>query len=145
MLGRRRKRILKLISDVDDHFIRKMIKESLGEQDDRLRIKKLIGRFGGIPGIGLAFASVILIFTFSFPRTSIFFSRCCYEVVGTRAFQTGSQVASRLLALSSRRYRRSVHHRLEKFLLKLMKDRESPRTTFYEAFNALLNEHEKGE
>ena len=61
LLGRR-KRTSNLVSDVDDHFIRKVVKESLNEQDDRLRIKKLMGRFGGIPGVGLALASVILTF-----------------------------------------------------------------------------------
>jgi len=61
LLGRR-KIILNKLSGVDDSFIRKAVKESLNEQDERLRIKKLMGRFGGIPGVGLALASVILTF-----------------------------------------------------------------------------------
>ena len=38
-----------------------------------------------------------------------------------------------------------TYNRLEKFLLELMKDRESPRITFDEAVNALLEEHEDRE
>jgi len=58
----RRKIILNKLSGVDDSFVRKVVKESLNEQDERLRIKKLMGRFEGIPGVGLALASVILTF-----------------------------------------------------------------------------------
>ena len=62
----RRNLILKRISVVDDAFIRRVSNESFNEQDDRMRIKKLMGRDGGIAGVGLALASVIL--TFYDPR-----------------------------------------------------------------------------
>lgn len=58
----RRDLTLKRISAVDDAFIRKASNESFNEQDDRLRIKKLMGRSDGIAGVGLALASVILTF-----------------------------------------------------------------------------------
>ena len=38
-----------------------------------------------------------------------------------------------------------TYDRLEKFLLELMTNRGSPRITFDEAINALLDEHEKGD
>jgi hypothetical protein len=65
LLGRR-KIILNRLSAVDDSFIRKASNESFNEPDDRLKIKKLMGRYGGIKGVGLALASVIL--TFYDPR-----------------------------------------------------------------------------
>ena len=65
-LQSRRNLILKRILVVEDAFIRKVSNESFNEQDDRIRIKKLVGRHGGIAGVGLALASVIL--TFYDPR-----------------------------------------------------------------------------
>jgi hypothetical protein len=58
----RRDLILKRISPVDDAIIRTVSRESFNEQDDSIRIKKLMGRAGGIPGVGLALASVVLTF-----------------------------------------------------------------------------------
>ncbi len=62
----RRNLTLKRISVVDDAFIRRVSNESFNEQDDRMRIKKLMGRSNGIAGVGLALATVIL--TFYDPR-----------------------------------------------------------------------------
>lgn len=62
----RRDLSLKRISTVDDAFIRKVSNESFNEQDDRKRIKKVMGRDGGIAGVGLALARLIL--TFYDPR-----------------------------------------------------------------------------
>jgi len=58
----RRDLILKRVATVDDSFIRKVSNESFNEQDDRTRIRKLMGRNGGVAGIGLALSSVILTF-----------------------------------------------------------------------------------
>lgn len=61
LLGRR-KRILELISRVPDDFVRKVSRESFNEQGERLRASRLMGRYGGINGVGPAIASVILAF-----------------------------------------------------------------------------------
>lgn len=61
LLGRRKK-ILNLISDVPDEFIGKTSSESFNEHDERVRIGKLMGRYGGIRGVGPAIASVVLTF-----------------------------------------------------------------------------------
>jgi len=65
LLGRRR-RLLNLISRVSDGFVRKASRDCFSEQDERLRIGKLMGRYGGIAAVGPAVASVIL--TFYDPR-----------------------------------------------------------------------------
>ncbi len=61
LLGRR-KLFLKLLSSVTDDSVRKVSSESFNEQDERLRIRKLMRRYGGIAGVGPAVASVILTF-----------------------------------------------------------------------------------
>jgi len=61
LLGRR-KRSLNLILIIPDDFIRRVTREAFNEQDERLRIRKLMGRYGGIVGVGPAIASVILTF-----------------------------------------------------------------------------------
>ena len=61
LLGRR-KRSLNIISPIPDDFVRKVTREAFNEQDERLRIRKLMGRYGGIAGVGPAIASVILTF-----------------------------------------------------------------------------------
>ena len=61
MLGRR-KIMLKYIYPISDDFVRTVSNESFTEQDDRLKVRKLMGRYGGIKGVGLAIASVILTF-----------------------------------------------------------------------------------
>jgi hypothetical protein len=61
LLGRR-KHFMNIISDIPDEFIGKVTNESFNEEDERLRIRKLMGRYGGIAGVGFAIASVILTF-----------------------------------------------------------------------------------
>jgi hypothetical protein len=57
LLGRRN-RLLKLVKNVDDSTIKKIINTALNMDDDKSRIKKLME----ISGVGVALASVVLTF-----------------------------------------------------------------------------------
>jgi 5'-3' exonuclease len=58
----RKKRTLNLIKDVSDSRIRKVSNTAFNTKDEILKIKSLMGAYGGIKGVGLALASTILTF-----------------------------------------------------------------------------------
>ena len=58
----RRKIFIPMIEKENELEIKETVKKALNTNDEQLGIKQLMGRYGGVNGVGLALASVILTF-----------------------------------------------------------------------------------